>query len=78
MEKFVIKYKVLLSVFFGTFFLVAANYAPALSLFLLTDKEISYTTNNFIFLVLGIIFLSGRIVALANVITQSIKNKFNK
>ena len=78
MEKFVIKYKVLLSVFFGTFFLVAANYAPALSLFLLTDKEISYTMNNFIFLALGIIFLWGRIVSLANVITQSIKNKFNK
>ena len=78
METIILKYKVLLSVIAGTFFLVAANYAPALSLFLLTDKEVEYKTINWIFLLLGIIFLWGRIVILAKILTNAIGDKLNK
>ena len=78
METIIIKYKVLLSVLAGTFFLVAANYAPALSLFLLTDKEVEYNTINWIFLFLGVIFLWGRIVLLAKIFTHFIGGKLNK
>lgn len=69
------KYKKTASVILGTLFLIFGFYAPTLSALLLTEKDIQFTSVNYIFIGFGIVFLWGRISNLANVFIDYFKNK---
>lgn len=75
MEEFIRKYKVGLSIILGTACLFIGLYSPALSLLLLTDKTIELTIMNYFFVALGIVFLWGKIVAVAKAINNIIAKK---
>ena len=72
------KYKNTLALIAGTICLVIACYAPAKSALLLTSDDIPWKTSNYIFLVLGIIFLWGQIVSFAKSIQESGANFIKK
>ena len=78
MANLINKYKIGLSVFLGTIFIVIGSYAPTLSLLLLTEKEINMGTMNWAFIGLGIVFLWGRIVNIAKTLTSIIVKKVEK
>ena len=69
------KYKVTISVIFGTLFLIFGFYAPTLSALLLTEKENQFTSINYILIGFGIMFLWGRITNIANVFVDFFKKK---
>lgn len=64
-QTFADKYKNTFALIAGTVCLIIACYAPAKSALLLTSDDIPWKTSNYIFLVLGIIFLWGQIVSFA-------------
>lgn len=72
------KYKIALSVIAGTIFLIAGTYAPIMSSFLLTESVHDFTATNGFLIGLAIIFLWGRIVALAKTLQNGVANKLNK
>ena len=75
---FLATYKKVLAVTVGTLCLFIALYAPAMSLLILTEKEIEWGIMNWIFLVIGMIFLWGSIVTLARSIGLGVGNLINK
>ena len=72
------KYKNTLALIAGTVCLVIACYAPAKSALLLTPDDIPWKTSNYIFLILGIIFLWGQIVSFAKSVQDGASNLLKK
>ena len=71
-------YKIVFSVVIATICLIAGFYGPVISKMLLTEKTIAFDTTNYVLIGLGLIFLWGRIRALANAAQTGLSNIFKK
>mgnify|MGYP000108787904 FL=1 len=71
-------YKIVLSVVVATICLIAGLYGPVISKMLLTDKTIAFDATNYILIGIGLIFLWGRIRALAIAAQTGISNLLKK
>ncbi|MBU2923067.1 hypothetical protein KO504_17085 [Winogradskyella psychrotolerans] len=72
---FVEKYKRGLAIIAGTLFLFIALYLPARYALGLTEREDVWTSINWIFLGLALIFLWGEVAKLAQMVQNFIKKK---
>lgn len=76
MANFIEKYKVGISAIFGTLFLISGSWGMILNAFYLTEKKADYTLSA-ILIALGLIFLWGRLKALANIVQKVVQNKIS-
>jgi len=68
-------FKITISVLLGLTCLLSGLYAPVLSALLLTEREVRFENLNYILIALGIVFLWGRIKALARAIQSKLTTK---